>query len=151
MILIFVAAKDGRKQKHFFPSSSGAVFGSGMDKNQDPGYNISDPQHTALSSNLDPQRSFGTANMLARISSVKPTSRPSLMFVGSSSLPKSTTFDILDQIRIRGSVPYFWLTDPMFVGSSSLPKIHFWHFGADPDPRIRTLWLTDPTPFLQWF
>ncbi len=27
------------------------------------------------------------------------------------------------------------------------------HFGADPDPRIRTLWLMDPdpTPFLHWF
>ncbi len=34
-------------QKHFTPSSSGAVVGSGMDKNQDPGsgINIPDPQH----------------------------------------------------------------------------------------------------------
>ncbi len=34
-----------RTNKFFFPSSSGAVFGSRMDKNQDPGYNIPDPQH----------------------------------------------------------------------------------------------------------
>jgi hypothetical protein len=34
--MIFVATKYGG-QKNFFPSSFGAVIGSGMDKNQDPG------------------------------------------------------------------------------------------------------------------
>jgi hypothetical protein len=33
------------RQKKFSPFSSGAVVGSRMDKNQDPGYNIPDPQH----------------------------------------------------------------------------------------------------------
>jgi hypothetical protein len=35
--MIFVATRNGRTKK-FSPSSFGAVVGSGMDKNQDPGY-----------------------------------------------------------------------------------------------------------------
>jgi hypothetical protein len=44
--MILVAAKNNRPQQ-IFPSSFGAVVGSGMDKNQDPGsgINIPDPQH----------------------------------------------------------------------------------------------------------
>jgi hypothetical protein len=42
-----VATKKGLKKKSFSPFSLVAVFGSGMDKNQDPGsgINIPDPQH----------------------------------------------------------------------------------------------------------
>jgi hypothetical protein len=41
-----VAAENNRTKK-VFPSSFGAVVGSGMDKNQDPGseINIPDPKH----------------------------------------------------------------------------------------------------------
>jgi hypothetical protein len=44
----FVATKKGLKKKSFSPFSLVAVFGSGMDKNQDPGsgINIPDPQHS---------------------------------------------------------------------------------------------------------
>jgi hypothetical protein len=43
---MFVATKNGSTKK-LVPSSFGADFGSGMDKNQDPGsgINIPDPQH----------------------------------------------------------------------------------------------------------
>jgi hypothetical protein len=34
--LLFVTTKNGRTNKHFYPSPFGAVVGSGMDENQDP-------------------------------------------------------------------------------------------------------------------
>jgi hypothetical protein len=44
--MLFVATKNGWTKKLFSPASFGAVVGSGMDKNQDPGSGISRIRNT---------------------------------------------------------------------------------------------------------